>query len=36
MLLYQALEGNMGTREDGAHEGAMHLPWSEVGTFLVV
>ena len=26
----------MGARKDGACEGAMHSPWSEVGTFLVV
>lgn len=33
---YQALESNMGARKDGAREGAMHSPLSEVGTFLVV
>ena len=33
---YRALESNMGARKDRACEGAMHSPWSEVGTFLVV
>ena len=35
MPLYRALESNMGARKDRACEGAMHSPWSEVGTFLV-
>ena len=36
MPSYQALESNMGARKDGACEGAMHSPLSEVETFLVV
>ena len=32
----QTLQSNMGARKDRACEGAMHSPWSEVGTFLVV